>query len=700
MPGIDANFICHRLAIHKEAKSVAQRKRKVGGERRDAVIIETQKLLNAGFIREVRYTTWLANVVLVKKNSGKWRMCVDYTDLNRACPKDSYPLPSIDRLRLMDKAFHHQIGRNMEVYVDDMVVKTISATDHASDLAEVFAQIRKHNMRLNPEKCVFGVRGGRFLGFMITSRGIEANPEKCEAIIHMQSPQTVKEVQRLAGRLVSLSRYQMVEKLALALVTAARRLRPYFQSHQVVVKTDYPIKQILRKPELVGRMIAWSIELSEFGIRYESRGPLKAQYGSSNSKGGGAGIILEGPNRITVEQSLKFGFKATNNQAEYEALLAGLRLARDLGARRVSCNSDSKLMISSFDEFSIKHVPREQNTRADLLSKLASTKKPGQHRTIIQETLHSPSLDDKTVNVNDSEELGWMTDIWNYLKDGALPTDKDEARKVRMRSAKFTIIDGELFKRGISIPLLKCLTISQAAYVVKEIHHGVCGMHSGARSMAARVLRAGYYWPTLKSDCQNYIQKCKECQQFGNAHRQPPEALHHMMAAWPFSQWGMDILGPFPPAKGQLKFLLVAIDYFTKWIEACPLAKITTENVRKFTWKNIVCRFGIPHTIVTDNGRQFIAEEFEVFLQELGIKHLPTSVEHPQTNGQAEAANKVILRELKKRLGNAKGEWPDMLPGILWAYHCTPQSTTQETPYRLTYGADAMIPVEVGQTSH
>nr|KYP56295.1 Transposon Ty3-I Gag-Pol polyprotein [Cajanus cajan] len=162
----------------------------------------------------------------------------------------------------------------------------------------------------------------------------------------------------------------------------------------------------------------------------------------------------------------------------------------------------------------------------------------------------------------------------------------------------------------------------------------------------------------------------------------------------------MDILGPFPPAKGQLKFLLVAIDYFTKWIKACPLAKITTENMRKFTWKNIVCRFGIPHTIVIDNGRQFIAEEFEVFLQALGIKHLPTSVEHPQTNGQAEAANKVILRELKKRLGNAKGEWPNMLPGILWAYHCTPQSTTQETPYRLTYGADAMIPVEVGQTSH
>nr|KYP74108.1 Pol polyprotein [Cajanus cajan] len=154
----------------------------------------------------------------------------------------------------------------------------------------------------------------------------------------------------------------------------------------------------------------------------------------------------------------------------------------------------------------------------------------------------------------------------------------------------------------------------------------------------------------------------------------------------------MDILGPFPPTKGQLKFLLVVVDYFTRWIEACPLANITTENIRKFTWKSIICRFGISHSLVTDNDRQFIAQSFEDFLRELGIKHLSTSVEHPQTNGQAEAANKVILRELKKRLGNAKGQWADGLSNIL--------STTQETPYRLTYGADAMILVEIGETSH
>nr|KYP60391.1 Uncharacterized protein Mb2253c family [Cajanus cajan] len=316
-------------------------------------------------------------------------------------------------------------------------------------------------------------------------------------------------------------------------------------------------------------MIAWSVKLSEFDIRYEARGPLKAQCladfiaeltltladdeevwtlyvdGSSNTRGDGASIILEGPNNVTIEQSLKFCFPITNNQAEYEALLAGLRLARDIGAQKVKCNNDSKLVVeqlsgtyqtkdnllqryyhavsqwtSSFEEFTIHHVPREQNVRIDLLSKLASMKCPGQHRTIIQETINPPSLDLKVVNTNDVGDKEWMTDIWNYLQEGTLPQDKDEARKLRVRSSKFTIVEGELFKKSISAPLLKCLTKAQATYVIEEIHRGICGMHSSTRSMATRVVRAGYYWPTLKLDCKDYMQRCQECQQFKNAY--PP----------------------------------------------------------------------------------------------------------------------------------------------------------------------------------
>jgi len=136
-----------------------------------------------------------------------------------------------------------------------------------------------------------------------------------------------------------------------------------------------------------------------------------------------------------------------------------------------------------------------------------------------------------------------------------------------------------------------------------------------------------------------------------------------------------------------------------KWIEAKPLATITTQQVQQFVRKDIICRYGILHTIITDNGRQFINKELAKFYTCLGIKHITSSVEHPQTNGQAEAANKVILVKLQKRLDGAKGCWPEALLEVLWAYRCTPQSTTNESPFSLIYGAKAMIPVEIGKPS-
>ena len=218
-----------------------------------------------GFIREVHYPEWLANVILVKKVNGKWRMCVDFTDLNKACPKHNLLLPRIDQLvdsiaghklltfmdafsgynqirmteedqekssfitsqglyyykvmpfglknvgatyqRLVNKMFSKQIGRNMEVYVDDMLVKSKEELAHLDDLKETFATLKQYQMRLNPSKCVFSVVSGKFLGFMVSQRGIEANPEKVQAIINMASPRTVKEFQKLTGRIEALNRF-------------------------------------------------------------------------------------------------------------------------------------------------------------------------------------------------------------------------------------------------------------------------------------------------------------------------------------------------------------------------------------------------------------------------------------------------------------------------------------------------------------
>ncbi|RDX66937.1 Retrovirus-related Pol polyprotein from transposon 17.6, partial [Mucuna pruriens] len=253
------------MSMSPSVKPIAQKKHKQREEKRIVAQEETNKLLAADFMREVQYPTWLANVVMVKKASGKWRMCTDYTNLNKACPKDPYPLPNIDWLvdgvsgfallrfmdaysgynqiwmhpqdeektafitdvgafyykvmpfglknagatyqRLMDKIFKDVIGADVEVYVDDMVVKSATTGEHCAALGRVFGILRKHQLRLNPDKCSFGVQAGKFLGFLLTERGIEANPEKCQAIIGMRSPRSVKKVQQLMGRITALSRF-------------------------------------------------------------------------------------------------------------------------------------------------------------------------------------------------------------------------------------------------------------------------------------------------------------------------------------------------------------------------------------------------------------------------------------------------------------------------------------------------------------
>ena len=159
-------------------------------------------------------------------------------------------------------------------------------------------------------------------------------------------------------------------------------------------------------------------------------------------------------------------------------------------------------------------------------------------------------------------------------------------------------------------------------------------------------------------------------------------------------------MGPFPTALRQLKFLVVGIDYFTKWVEAEPLATITEKSIRTFVWKNIICRYRIPRVLVSDNGKQFDNSAFRNFCSELGIQNHYSSPAHPQANGQVEVTNRTLLKIIKTRLKAAKGIWPDELPSILWAYQTTARTPIGETPFRLTYGADVVIPAEIGLTSY
>ncbi|PNX81943.1 gag-pol polyprotein [Trifolium pratense] len=361
-----------------------------------------------------------------------------------------------------------------------------------------------------------------------------------------------------------------------------------------------------------------------------------------------------------------------------------------------------KEKITKFNSVEILHVPREHNKRADILSKLASTKRKGGNKSVIQEILPRPSIE-KPSKVVDINVIGnkdcWMTPVYNFLEHGTLPDDQKQAAVVRRRACSYVILDGKLYRRGFSIPLLKCVDEDTADYILREVHEGINAQHLGGRSLARKALRAGYYWPTMQQDAKDHVKKCDKCQRHGDMHLAPPRELKSLSSPWPFAWWGMDILGPFTKGLYQNCYLIVAVDYFTKWVEAEPLSDITSLRILRFFKRSVLARFGIPQVVVTDNGTQFTDKEFQAFLAALGTKQHFTSVEHPQTNGQAEAANRVILRGLRRRLDQNKKKWVEELDNVLWAYRTTPHSTTGETPFRMVYGTEAVIPVEIGEPS-
>ena len=280
MTVIDPSITTHELNADPSYKPVKQKRRELGPERARAVNDEVSRLLKVGLIVEVQYSEWLANPVVVKKKNGKWRVCVDFTDLNKACPKQSYPLPHIDRLvesttgnELMSfiDAFSGYNQILMHHYIDDMLVKSLKATDHIQHLQQCFDVLNKYNMKLNPAKCTFGVTSGEFLGYIVTQRDIEANLKQIRAILELPSSRNAREVQRFIGRIAALNRFiaRSTDK-CLPFYNLLKRKAKFDSddaSEQAFnnIKTYLTTPSVLTKPE-VREILFLYIAVSDFAV--------------------------------------------------------------------------------------------------------------------------------------------------------------------------------------------------------------------------------------------------------------------------------------------------------------------------------------------------------------------------------------------------------------------------------------------------
>ncbi|XP_058223154.1 uncharacterized protein LOC131332860 [Rhododendron vialii] len=389
------------------------------------------------------------------------------------------------------------------------------------------------------------------------------------------------------------------------------------------------LKYLFEKPTLTGKLARWLLMLAEFELKYVTRKSVKGRAiaefladhpvkggkdaefkfpnedlmtiaedvwklyfdGAANQEGFGIGVLLISPNGSHILFAFKLNFEVTNNQAEYEACIVDMEAAIEIGVEKLEKVKEEKLkpyhqdledLIPHSNKVTFTHVPRLNNQFADVLATLASMVKIP-IRVKLRKRRISPEA-----------------------------SKKDRIALQRLAS-RYIICEGNMYQRSHCGMHKLCIHREEAKWVMEEIHEGVCGLHMNGMMLAKKILRQGYFWSTMETKCIEYVRRCNKCQIHVNLMHVPPSELYQMTSPWPFSVCGTDVIGRITPAASNgHKFILVAIDYFTKWVEATSYATLTAIQVAHFIKQNVIYRYWVPQAFISDNGVHFKGRAKEV----------------------------------------------------------------------------------------
>ncbi|XP_051141733.1 uncharacterized protein LOC127258782 [Andrographis paniculata] len=751
------------------------------------------------------------------QKNGKIRICIDFKDLNLATPKDEYVMPIADMLidsaaghrilslmdgyagynqislaeedipktafrcpgalginewivmpfglknawatyqRAMNTIFHDLIGRSMEVYIDDVIIKFTDFDSHLVDLKNAFIRMKQYNLKMNPTKCAFGVSAGNFLGFLVHEKGIEIDANKAKAVLTMRSPQLVKQVQSFlekvnylrrfisnaAGKLKPITKllrnkatdfswgrdqqkaleeikealvnppvlvpprgdrplrlylansfdvvssllvqewedgkeraiyylsktlagpelnYSMPEKMCYSLVFACTRLEHYIlpRETEVVSKMDL-VRLMLHRPTMQGRLMKWAIKLAPFALRHRPLKAVKWQVvadflveftsdGSSENKimpyiGTSPwkiffdGSRLKGKSGARVILEGPGGGKInlqlqmedmTHNSAEYEALILGLEALIAKGVQSVLIYGNSQLVINQVLKRYACNFPHLHRYRDVVLHLLYRIGK-----VVFQ---HVPRVENQLAdNLAQSacqQLIGSLDSGTDWRTEIMVHLESPNSTthvRVRLKALRFQLIDGVLYKRTFEGVLLRCLGPEESIKIMEEI-----------------------------------------CQRMSRV----PEA-------WSFTSFANS---GFADNGKTLAIQSLGVGF--------PLKNAAQKEVIEFVLNHIIYRFGIPHTLTTDQGLMFTGEKFVEFLAEYNVKLHHSSPYYPQANGLAEAANKIIIGIIRKMVEENPRKWHTLLYQALWAHRNSRSTSTGFSPYQLTFGQDAVLHAE------
>ncbi|KAK8954142.1 hypothetical protein KSP39_PZI002328 [Platanthera zijinensis] len=737
MPGIDADVACHRLNLDPKVRPIQQKKRAIAFKMARPIREEVEKLLQAGFISANRYPGWVSNIVMVKKGKGKWRMCIDFSLLNKACPKDCYPLPRIDALvdsavgfslmsfldafsgyhqirmhppdvkdvtfvtedgcfsynmmpfrlknagatyqRMMDQIFREQKGRNLEVYADDLMVKSRDLGSHVLDLQETFATVRKYKMRLNPLKCVFGASTGKFLGHLLTPAGVEPNPDKVKAILELKSPRNAKEVQRLTGKLAGLSRF---------LSKAGERCSSFFRTLRGGREFEWTLEcekafealkqQLTQTPLLQGPREGESLFLylgvgtgavSSVLVREEGKKQFPIYYVSR--------VLKKAELKYPILEKLAFALIMSARKLRPYFQAHAIQVVTDHPLRRIleGVEHSGRLTKWSIElsEFDLSYIPREA----------------------IKAQVVADFLADYVVEAGEVEVS--PVAAWDMLVDGAsgknsfgggvILTSPEGTRIEQALKIRFTLTNNHAEYEAIiaGLRLARDLGIQDIRVFTDSL---VVARHINGEFEVRE--------PTL----QLYLVKIKgivgQFHSFSVQHVPREESARADSLAKHGPQAGGTMTELFRPSIEEGEIMEVDqevswMDPFVTFLATGRLPEGDLERKRiRYKSAYYLLKEGVLYrkTLSGLLARCVSEKETSKVLEEVH------SGECGSHSGSRTLEGRTFGFPWFITLESTEGELGGTTPSVLWALRTTPNTATGETPFKLSHGSEAVIPVE------